>query len=89
MRRSARAIASSPPPIASAPGTERVANRNSVAAANRVAKLSRPAAIFGSTASRTQPPPSLFGGEELLSDKSLDEVILSYLAEDLEPHGRK
>jgi len=31
---------------------------------------------------------SLFG-QDLLSDKSLDEVILSYLAEDLEPPRRK
>jgi len=30
-----------------------------------------------------QPPKSAFG-EDLISDKSLDEVILSYLAEDLD-----
>jgi hypothetical protein len=49
----------------------------------------RPAAIFGQA--RPQPqnaPPSLFG-EDLISDKSLDEVILSYLAEDLEPSEKK
>jgi hypothetical protein len=40
----------------------------------------RPPAIFGST--RTQNV-SIFG-EDLISEKSLDEVILSYLAEDLE-----
>ena len=28
-------------------------------------------------------------GDELVSDKSLDEVILSYLAEDLDPPHRK
>jgi hypothetical protein len=49
---------------------------------------SRPAAIFGSSANRPQPQSSIFG-DELLSDKSLDEVILSYLAEDLEPPRRK
>jgi hypothetical protein len=42
----------------------------------------RPAAIFGSNGK--PPAPSVFG-DELVSDKSLDEVILSYLAEDLEP----
>jgi len=41
----------------------------------------RPAAIFGQ--SRPQQGSSIFG-EDLISDKSLDEVILSYLAEDLE-----
>jgi hypothetical protein len=42
----------------------------------------RPAAIFGQA--RPQQGSSIFG-EDLISDKSLDEVILSYLAEDLEP----
>lgn len=42
---------------------------------------SRPASIFGS--SRPQEGSSIFG-EDLISEKSLDEVILSYLAEDLE-----
>jgi hypothetical protein len=41
----------------------------------------RPAAIFGQA--RPQPNKSVFG-EDLISDKSLDEVILSYLAEDLD-----
>ena len=41
-------------------------------------------AIFGAAPK----PPSLFS-DELVSDKSLDEVILSYLAEDLEPPRRK
>jgi hypothetical protein len=48
----------------------------------------RPASIFGAP----RPPPatstSIFGGD-LMSDKSLDEVILSYLAEDLELEGKK
>jgi hypothetical protein len=39
----------------------------------------KPPAIFG----RSRPQSSIFG-EDLISDKSLDEVILSYLAEDLE-----
>ena len=41
----------------------------------------RPAAIFGQA--RPQQGSSIFG-EDLISDKSLDEVILSYLAEDLD-----
>ena len=46
----------------------------------------RPAAIFGST---QRPAPQSLFSDELVSDKSLDEVILSYLAEDLEPPRRK
>jgi hypothetical protein len=46
----------------------------------------RPAAIFGAPAK--QSAPSIFS-DDLLSDKSLDEVILSYLAEDLDPPRRK
>ncbi|MCW5837577.1 MAG: hypothetical protein KIS78_34610, partial [Labilithrix sp.] len=46
----------------------------------------RPAAIFG--ASAKQASPSIFS-DDLVSDKSLDEVILSYLAEDLDPPRRK
>lgn len=42
---------------------------------------SRPASIFGN--SRPTEGASIFG-EDLISEKSLDEVILSYLAEDLE-----
>ena len=41
----------------------------------------RPAAIFGQA--RPQGGSSIFG-EDIISDKSLDEVILSYLAEDLD-----
>ena len=47
---------------------------------------SRPASIFG--ASRPAEGSSIFG-EDLISEKSLDEVILSYLAEDLEGGGKK
>lgn len=45
----------------------------------------RPAAIFGQPRASKAPPSSqsLFG-DDLVGDKSLDEVILSYLAEDLE-----
>ncbi len=44
----------------------------------RSARPPAPAAATGS-----KPPESIFGGD-LLSEKSLDEVILSYLAEDLD-----
>ncbi|HVY45248.1 MAG TPA: hypothetical protein VHB21_05180, partial [Minicystis sp.] len=47
---------------------------------------SRPAAIFA--ASRPHDGASIFG-EDLISEKSLDEVILSYLAEDLDGPGDK
>jgi hypothetical protein len=47
---------------------------------------SRPAAIFGQT--KPQERSSIFG-EDLISEKSLDEVILSYLAEDLDGPGKK
>jgi hypothetical protein len=46
----------------------------------------RPAAIFGQA--KPHHGSSIFG-EDLISDKSLDEVILSYLAEDLEPPAEK
>ncbi|HEX7663145.1 MAG TPA: hypothetical protein VF407_01475 [Polyangiaceae bacterium] len=46
---------------------------------------SRPAAIFG----QARPQQSSIFGEDLISDKSLDEVILSYLAEDLSSDGKK
>ncbi len=46
----------------------------------------RPAAIFGQA--RPKRGNSIFG-EDLISDKSLDEVILSYLAEDLESPSEK
>ena len=50
-------------------------------AAERRYAPTRPAAIFGQA--RPQQGKSIFG-EDLISDKSLDEVILSYLAEDLD-----
>jgi hypothetical protein len=48
--------------------------------------VARPAAIFGQA--KPSQGSSIFG-EDLISDKSLDEVILSYLAEDLEPPVEK
>lgn len=48
----------------------------------------RPAAIFGGGGSQRPPPSSIFS-DDLVCDKSLDEVILSYLAEDLDPPRRK
>jgi len=45
----------------------------------------RPAAIFG----QARPQQSSIFGEDIISDKSLDEVILSYLAEDLEEGSSK
>lgn len=47
---------------------------------------SRPASIFATT--RPQEGTSIFG-EDLMSEKSLDEVILSYLAEDLDTPSDK
>jgi len=47
---------------------------------------SRPASIFGNA--KPQEGSSIFG-EDLISEKSLDEVILSYLAEDLEGGAKK
>ncbi|MEZ4219567.1 MAG: hypothetical protein R3B13_01480 [Polyangiaceae bacterium] len=47
--------------------------------------VARPAAIFG----EAKPARNIFGGDELVGEKSLDEVILSYLAEDLEQPPRK
>jgi hypothetical protein len=46
----------------------------------------RPASIFGQA--RPQQGKTIFG-EDLISDKSLDEVILSYLADDLDPSSEK
>jgi hypothetical protein len=43
--------------------------------------MTRPASIFATNKPSTKG--SIFG-EELISERSLDEVILAYLAEDLE-----
>jgi hypothetical protein len=45
----------------------------------------RPAAAFG----QARPQQSSIFGEDIISDKSLDEVILSYLAEDLDDGSSK
>ncbi|MBX3214903.1 MAG: hypothetical protein KF850_22910 [Labilithrix sp.] len=68
-----------PPPRAPGTPTQKPASEGRYAPA-------RPAAIFG--ASAKQASPSIFS-DDLVSDKSLDEVILSYLAEDLDPPRRK
>jgi hypothetical protein len=76
--------AETPPPARvtpAAPPVRRPSQNSSVAAAERRYAPTRPAAIFGQT--RPQQGKSIFG-EDLISDKSLDEVILSYLAEDLD-----
>jgi hypothetical protein len=55
------------------------------AATERRYAPTRPASIFGQA--RPQQGKSIFG-EDLLSDKSLDEVILSYLADDLDSENK-
>jgi hypothetical protein len=76
-----------PAPRAPTPGVGTTARPTPNAAANsgsggeRRYAPTRPAAIFGQA--RPQQGKSIFG-EDLISDKSLDEVILSYLAEDLD-----
>jgi hypothetical protein len=72
------------PPSQGAAAAARPASQTGAAAASsgeRRYAPTRPAAIFGQA--RPQQGKSIFG-EDLISDKSLDEVILSYLAEDLE-----
>jgi hypothetical protein len=83
--------ASTPPPPAAPPAAAPAASppRHAAsarkppqgAATDRRYAPTRPAAIFGQA--RPQQGKSIFG-EDLISDKSLDEVILSYLAEDLD-----
>jgi hypothetical protein len=63
-------------------GTPAVAPRPAAQAGSGRYAAARPAAIFS-----TPPDPgSIFGGSSI-SEQSLDEVILSYLAEDLETPG--
>ncbi len=59
-----------PPPEGSPPGAGRYST-------------TQPSAAFEVVRGRTKPAESIFGND-LLSEKSLDEVILSYLADDLE-----
>jgi hypothetical protein len=50
----------------------------------------RPAAIFAASSSSSAKPASQsIVSDDLISDKSLDEVILAYLAEDLDPPQRE
>jgi len=78
--------AGGPGPVAARPpsSSEILAARVARAPGERVERRyapTRPASIFGQA--RPQQGKSIFG-EDLISDKSLDEVILSYLAEDLD-----
>lgn len=76
------------PPQGSAPAGSGAANSAAAGSAPAASKYapSRPAAIFGQA--KPQERSSIFG-EDLISEKSLDEVILSYLAEDLDGPGKK
>jgi hypothetical protein len=69
-----------PPPVQPPRKPVVVEERKLTPSASRYAP-SRPASIFGNA--KPQEGSSIFG-EDLISEKSLDEVILSYLAEDLE-----
>jgi hypothetical protein len=71
------------PPTPPAPAAARSTSREPAAPAPVASRyaITRPASIFGQ--SRPQRGRSVFG-DELVSDKSLDEVILSYLAAELE-----
>jgi hypothetical protein len=71
-------VAARPPSSSQIPATR--AARGGERVERRYAPT-RPASIFGQA--RPQQGKSIFG-EDLISDKSLDEVILSYLAEDLD-----
>jgi hypothetical protein len=70
-----------PPPLAGRPESPIHAPRAPALPSTGRYAPSRPAAIFANT--RPQEGASIFG-EDLISEKSLDEVILSYLAEDLD-----
>jgi hypothetical protein len=76
----AAAKSGSSPPVAPSPARKPSPGSSPPGGERRYAPT-RPAAIFGQP--RAQPSKSVFG-EDLISDKSLDEVILSYLAEDLD-----
>jgi hypothetical protein len=68
-------------PAAGSPSPVKVARAAGGGERERRYAPTRPASIFGQA--RPQQGKSIFG-EDLISDKSLDEVILSYLAEDLD-----
>lgn len=73
---------SAKPPAKGTPTLGTPAMPTRVAAAARYA-APRPAAIFTPAPAQPNPSPSLFGRPSI-SEQSLDEVILSYLAEDLD-----
>jgi hypothetical protein len=68
-------------PSPGSPSSAKVARAPGGSERERRYAPTRPASIFGQA--RPQQGKSIFG-EDLISDKSLDEVILSYLAEDLD-----
>jgi hypothetical protein len=70
-----------PPP----PPARRSSTSVAAGTAERRYAPTRPASIFGQV--RPQQGKSMFG-EDLMGDKSLDEVILSYLADDLEDENK-
>ena len=72
-----------PPPL---PAAARRGGADAGNSGDRRYAPTRPASIFGQA--RPQQGKTIFG-EDLISDKSLDEVILSYLADDLEPPAEK
>jgi hypothetical protein len=74
-----RSSVPAPPPIRRLPG-------GIAASAERRYAPTRPASIFGQA--RPQQGRSIFG-EDLMGDKSLDEVILSYLADDPGDENKK
>jgi hypothetical protein len=81
-----RPAAGSPPPAKVARGAGGGGGGERGERGERRYAPTRPASIFGQA--RPQQGKSIFG-EDLISDKSLDEVILSYLAEDLEGEPKK
>jgi hypothetical protein len=82
--RAERAQATSPPSLldgAPLPRRQRPASGSTLAAAAAPPNLSRPTSRFASAPSKSAS--SIFG-DGVISEQSLDEVILSYLAEDLD-----
>jgi hypothetical protein len=81
------AVAEQGAAAASAPGSgSKIAASKEQPGSGRYA-ASRPAAIFA-TARTADAGGSIFG-DDLISEKSLDEVILSYLSDDLDTSGSK
>jgi hypothetical protein len=70
-----------PAPVVGGAAARRATQAAAAAGGERRYAPTRPASIFGQA--RPQQGKTIFG-EDLISDKSLDEVILSYLAEDLD-----